>query len=330
MLELLREGLDSARDQLLVGEEPVDAELQLPDDLSAEDRRRLLERLRTDPTLPDDFYQLHLGDPPIKADVRTHQRIAAAIHAALPHALVVGEEATTDEWDAALQSREGSIIFVVDAIDGSRPYEDLTFGYGVTALVYRRLAEGDRLLMTGVANSSGFVAIYDRDGSEVRGGDITRIRPLSQPLRSDFHENTVAVLGAKPGHRSLVGPLLEDDTLTTFTTGGAPAALGLVLGRLTALIAPEAQTTWDAAFLPMLAFLGVTVIVPRPIGDPVVIELAQVLQWFGEVRRFERDDSRPIPPFVVAREPIFAGQLSRTVFPIVDEPQQEPKSSGGA
>lgn len=173
--------------------------------------------------------------------------------------------------------------------------------------------------MAGIANSSGFVAIYDRESSEVRAGDTVRVRPLSQPLRTDFQDSSVAVLGAKPGHRELVKAVLSDDRLTTFTTGGAPAALGLVLGRLGALVAPVAQTTWDAAFLPIVAFLGVTVIVPRPVGEPVVVELAQVLQWFGEVRRFERDDSRPIPPFVVARDPVLAGRLSRAVFPIVED-----------
>lgn len=303
----LRAGLAFAQGNLLSGDDPIDAENWFPEDLPTDEKARLLLLLRSDVGFSDDELRVHLGAPPIPADRQTHVLVSGMLHGSFPACYVVGEEATEEEWDAAETAGAGAIIFALDAIDGSEPYDTLTFGFSCNLLAYRREFDHDELLFAAVANSSGVVITYE-DPASVSVGTMEDLRPISQPLSDDFRPSTVAVLGATPGHRRLVQFLLDDDSLTVFTTGGAPASLGLVIGRLEALVCPRAQTTHDTAYLPMLALLGIPII----IRGGLALSFSDVRSYFSAVARRQEDrTAKPVPPFVAARNPHIAGELAR-------------------
>lgn len=324
VIEALDEAMREAQRQMLRMPTPLDADLQQPEDLPAEERRRLLTTLG----VTDLFLADHIGTPPIAADIATHRQVRAIFSKRILEAYVVGEEASIEDWDRAAGAPLGALILVLDAIDGSGPFEDLTFGYGCTALLYRREAERDTLVCAGVINSSGYLMIYDRDASQVLVGTRDDLRPILAPLHDEFHHESVALLGAKARHRELVRGVLDQQGLTVYTLGGSPAALGLAVGSLGAIVAPEAQTTWDAAFLPILSFLGLTILVPveREPGkrrEAVAIEAPQVIRYFATIERARRDDERPVPEFVVARDALLAYELFEAVL-------ASPRTSGAS
>jgi hypothetical protein len=204
----LRSGLEFAQSHLLAGGEEVDADGWHPEDLPLDERDRLLLLLQSARTFSEEDRRLQDGRPPIPADRQTHLLVANLLQQAIPGSHVVGEEATEGEWDAAESAAIGAMIFSLDAIDGSFPYETLTFGYSTNLLAYRREADHDELLFAAVANSSGILMTYE-DPASVRVGTFTDLKEISQPLRDDFTESTVAVQGADPQHRSEAGFLLD-------------------------------------------------------------------------------------------------------------------------
>jgi fructose-1,6-bisphosphatase/inositol monophosphatase family enzyme len=309
-LEAMRSGLTFAQRHLLEGEAAVDADTWYPDDLPADERDRLLLLLRTDSTFTPEDLEIHLGAEPIPADRRTHVLMSEILKRRFPSCYVVGEEATSAEWDAAMSASDGDLIFSLDAIDGSLPYDCLTFGYSTNLLAYERRDDHDELLLAAVANSSQLLAYYEAPGT-VQVGNFETSLSLTQPFVDDFRTDAVALLASTPDHRSLAAKALEDMSFTVFTTGGAPPALGLVVGRLAALAAVKPQTTHDAAFLPILAFLGVPIIT----DDGTVLTLQDVLNFFSHVARRQSDRrAHPVPRFVAARDPIFGAELARRLF----------------
>lgn len=315
----LRGGLTFAASQLLLGDQSIDADQEDPRNYPLDLKAFLLDRLaRRDETgFTEDELRRHGGRKPIPADRKTHEHMMHLILTRHPvNCFVVGEEATDEEWDAAEAAGPGAIIFTIDAIDGSLPYEALTFGYGTTLLVHVRREEGyDELLLAAVANSSGFVAIWEE--STVSAGTLNTLagaaepslavlpEPLADPV-ADTH--ALAILGATPRHRERIGAALEDDSTTVFTTGGAPAALGLIVGKLTALASTKGQTLHDAAFLPIVARLEI----PIYGAGGIMISETDILRWFRDVGRNDANMiKKPIPPFVVSRDPGYGLELAQ-------------------
>lgn len=272
----------------------------------------------------------NLGDPPIAADLDAH----GLAHRVLAESLdcpfyLVGEEATAEEWDAMLNAPEGSLVLAIDPIDGSKPFEDLGFGYGTTLLAFERREPVDALIGAAVCNSSGlYLSISARSSSgltstadDIVAGRVGRRTPVSLlGVSTSLHEDgpasrfhrSVAIVGAKPGHRRLASTLFEPsplDDLVVYNLGGAPAAVGLVLGRLGAVVCLTRQTMWDAAYLPIVASLGIPIFI---ITSNTLMRVRQsvVMEWFGRLSRESRGVD-PVPPFVIARSEEFAGHLYR-------------------
>ena len=65
----------------------------------------------------------------------------------------------------------------------------------------------------------------------------------------------------------------------------------MAIGRLDALLCPQRQATWDAAYLPALHDLGCTV----STLDTGHVDRATVVGWLERVA----PKDKPIPPFIV-------------------------------
>jgi hypothetical protein len=318
-LEAMKEGLALAATHMLQGERALDADSYESSELPVDERHRLLDDLRRryglNAAFTEDEKKRHDGLPPIPADRLTHLRMSEVIRKHIPIAFITGEEASDLEWDLAEEAPIGAIIFNLDAIDGSQPYDTLTFGYSSNVTVHIRREGEDYLLLSGVANSSGFVAIYEAgnlpgDDSVSAGTLDDALEPLSEPMVSDIREGTIAVLGAPPRHRESIRAVIDDENLTVFTTGGAPPSLGLIIGRLAALASTESQAMHDATYLPIAAWLGIPIVT----AGNITLGLREVRSFFKHVRR---DDKRKIPktvpPFVIARNPQFGFEIAKAL-----------------
>jgi hypothetical protein len=291
--------ISSAKDMIMRGEGPVDAEFEYGRNQPYEYYLDLLERL-----LGSDRDHAR---PPISAERVTFGVMRHALQEKFPDCYVVGDKAVEDELTTAAAARPGALIFSVDAIDGSLPYEVLTFGYGTSVVAYTRTDTGVQLLLCAVANSSHLAATFEAPGSVWMGDLSGQERELNSWTRRDAIENTVAVLAAEPRYRSRVDRLMSDPSLVVFTTGGAPASLGLLLGGLEALVSIEAQTVHDAAYLPIFAHQGYTILTREgPLGP---IDVRCLFESVSDDWR-----TKPIPPFIATRREESARYLEQLVF----------------
>jgi fructose-1,6-bisphosphatase/inositol monophosphatase family enzyme len=325
VLNVMRDALRFAESHLLLGEIPLDAETTGPFNLPF-DCKEELKAWVGDPSFTQENHDPQFGLPPSDADRETHNLMTRTLRRAFPDCHIVGQGAHEDEWALAEQASPGSIIFSVDAIDGSLPYDTLTFGYSTNVLAFQRTSPAQtQLLLSAVANSSHFVAVYEDPGTvsvgSLRGGPPDdkdkppELKSVTEPSRNDMRDGTVALVAAQAKHRHGASERLWADAgLTIFTTGGAPAAIGLILGRLDALVTSEAQTTHDAAYLPILAALGIPILAETTSG-PRMLGLPDVLNFFSHVAISARDRlAHPVPRFVAARTPKQAGMLSSYYF----------------
>jgi len=306
-VEALRAGLEHATSELL-DIDPVDSEAWLGSSVSDAQRDELLAALLSDCGFGDEDLQFHLGEPPIPADRRVHTVMSGVIRSKLPGAYVVGEEATTSEWDQAEKALQHAQIFTLDAIDGSVPYACLGFGFSSNIVVHQRIGVADSLLLSAVANSSGILILYYE--GQVLVGDINHPQALTiapAPLIDDPKTGSVAVLGALPRHRAMISGVLKDRAATVFTTAGAPAAAGLVVGSLESLVAQRPQTLHDAAYLPALLALKITVVTQ----DGENLELRDVESMFSRTWTTAHPrQQRPCPAFVASRNPTRAFEIA--------------------
>lgn len=298
-------GLAYARGALL-DSTSVDGDVWQSSHLTREDRDALLTSLLTDRGLEPADLAVHLGEEPIPADRKTHAVMAGLLRRHAPTCFVVGEEAREDEWQQAIDAKDGSLIITLDPIDGSVPYSSLTFGYSSNVLAHKRWRIGDSLEIGGVANSSGITALWD-NGNVFIGdvNDMDSFTIAAAPL-GEVKEGSVAVLGALPRHRARIRGVLENPGSIVFTTAGAPASLGLVAGSLESLVATTPQTLHDAAFLPALAALHLTILTEHgeSLGQP------EVLALFSRVARdSSAKGAHPCPAFVASRSPEAAHRL---------------------
>ncbi|MFI9505528.1 hypothetical protein [Nocardia sp. NPDC052566] len=343
-LDVMVEGLTFANGLLLGGNDVIDAETWDSSDIQHRKALRRLALLAEDVGLSDADLGRHPGHEPIPADRDTHVVMQHRLRILFPGCYVVGEEATEHDWWAAIGSPPGSLIFSIDALDGSTLYESFTFGYACNLLAYRRVKGNENLLMfAAVMNSSGFVACYQRDeqgalvgnvytatdialgtdtdDSAARGAAIgKRLVSITDPVVLDgFRADTVATNASDPARRRVIAPLLADKDLYVSTLGGAPAALGLVLGGLAALVCPRAQTTYDTAYLPILASLGITIYTMHEGKEGFTLGLKEVLGFFDHLAGVggawtTEGVTKPVPAFVAARNPQFGAELRRRII----------------
>ena len=318
VLKASEHGLVTAADFLLSGDGAIDTEDWTADSqLSAAESDGFLSWLM-DPKERQELF------PDIPADRATHTAINAIIHQEYPHSLVVGQKATDAEWSVAETAPDGSLIFAVDAIDGSIPYKALTFGYSTNILVFRREGASDRALMAAVSSPNGLCLLWESTSPSPAGAchvGLWHDHPLghsdwgvllADPLTTAT-KGTVAVLAADRRHRDQAAALLDDESLTVFTTGGAPASFGMALGNLESLVATRRQTLWDAAYLPALISLGIPVI---SLEDGSSLSSTGVAHMFSQMAREPANrQARPVPPFVASRTHSRASQLARMLSP---------------
>lgn len=260
-----------------------------------------------------------LGLPQIEADVTAHKLIAALIGELEPNAVVVGEEASGDAWDEWAAAEPGTIIYSVDSIDGSAPYDSLSFGYSSNLLMYVRQPDRtDALVMSIVVNSSRLVLVYQVPNRvTVSYANTIQRTPLDEPVVApdDVRAGFTAVVGAQPAARRRAAVLLDttrswglptlryggvdhhDPPLTVFTTGGAPVTLGLALGKLDAIVFTQHQTIHDAAGVPALLALGL-----KAHGRSGPIESRALLEEFNLLDRPNSAGYKPIEPLVICRD----------------------------
>lgn len=297
MIGAARWAAATASHELLRGDEPVEASRWHGSGLPPSEVDALLTALGEATAFTQHDHMLHLGQPQIPADRATHSILSEYLKLHNPAAVVVGEEATAAEWEEVAAASAGAEIFVLDAIDGSGPFEDLTFGFGST-IIHLNKVDGGGFRYNGslTSNASGFYVVQDRldvfVGNAIQATAQDALQ-IGAPLRSDT-SHALALVSARPDHRSRLRAALDWDhpaDYRMYTTGGAPAALGIAIGRLDAIVCPAPQATWDAAYLPALADLGCAIALP----DGRRIDRQEAVTWLEMLS----PKSKPIPPFIV-------------------------------
>lgn len=270
-----------------------------------------------------------LGHSQTEFDVVAHLLAAEALTRILPGSVVVGEEATVAAWDAAQTTRPGDYIWLLDAIDGSNLQDTVGFGFSSNVILYRVVGEGRADPVAGiVVTASSLMAswvgprlvtvAYLSAGRQGRHAPDTRVLDAPIVAACDVRQGYVAVAGAEPDRRALVMPLLQSTSLTVLSAGGAPAAAGLLLGRLSALILPEASTRHDA--VPLLALAAGQGMSFVAISDEREFADDEVRQLFSNVERpkvagTDNPRYRPVPPMVIARRRDHAHHLASALRP---------------
>lgn len=272
-----------------------------------------------------------VGLEQIEADIKIHGIVEEAILADEPNALVVGEEALSSAWDAWEAAPAGTVIYSVDAIDGSSPYDSLSFGFSTNLLMYVRQQDGtDILTLAIVMNSSRLGLVYITPNSVSPAYLDGRRDPLTEPAfgDEDVRHGFCAVVGASPGQRRLAAQILdttlkwdlpplssggkveEDPPLTVFTLGGAPATWGIAMGKLAAFVCPFAQTVHDTAGVPALLALGLKAFGPG--GEPY--DNRELLGRFNQLARPTSEHYQPIPPLVIGRSERLASLIASRLW----------------
>ena len=221
----------------------------------------------------------------------------------------------------------------LDALDGSALFDTVTYGHGATAGLYRAGHGGAvELLYTVTVNSTGLALVYlaRHDavfvGSAGAEGTFRRITATDLWPVENIRHDVVACVAASPRHRELVAPLFATDVdwplpgretpphagLTVVTTGGAPAAIGLVVARLAALVLPNPQTLHDAA--PMLALAALEIPTFDERGIPVSYPALKA--QFHELARPDAGHAayHPVPRLVFSRRPELGRLLAERIF----------------
>jgi len=272
-----------------------------------------------------------IGLAQIDADVKAHGIIEQMILADEPDAVIVGEEAKSPAWDAWEAAAPGTVIYSVDSIDGSSPYDSLSFGFSTNLLMYIRQQDGtDALVMSIVMNSSRLGLVFQTPNSVAPAYMDERRETLAEPAfpEEDVRPGFCAVVAATPRQRRLAAPLLdttagwglpalssggevyEDPPLTVFTLGGAPATWGIAMGKLDAYICPFAQTVHDTAGVPALLALGLKAF--GPAGIPY--DSRDLLARFNQLSRPKSGNYQPIPPLVIARSEDLARRIAEALW----------------
>lgn len=259
----------------------------------------LLDRL-TEPPLDDQDW--HLGDPASQLDVQAHRRMKADILDEFPRAFVAGEEATPFENHEAENAPPGSLVYLLDAIDGSEHADCFGFGFSSNVAAFEiQRDQSARLVCSLVVNSSRQCLGYSRSNGAFFGtvDDLKSTGDFNRAV--DDERIVVSIVGAKPNtrYREAALSIMESTDFRVYTTGGAPMGPGMAMGRLDALVHPEYHPAWDATHLPALAALG---------GNILSLENGSLL--FAEtiarrmcLRRYQGDTGakKVMPPTVIAR-----------------------------
>lgn len=322
-LEAMRRAIEFARAHFAEPPASLDAEATHPDNMPADQRSRVLAALHKGGIEADPYLTDHPGDAPTAADILTHQEIVSVLRLHYPGAYFAGEEATKEENERAMAAPPESHIFVIDAIDGSEQHEALSFGFSTNILVFRRTAaertvkiaqRHDQLLLAATLNSSMICLGWDHATRSAFAGDAVDTNNMHEWQHEEVKDNVIAVVGAKESapYRPVMMELLKDPALRVYGAGGAPAAPGLGLGNLGAMVHPRAHASWDSPELPALALLGAN-IVPLNQRDFSILGFDDITALIGRPDYLTKST---IPPIVVTRNLALAVTLHERLGPL--------------
>lgn len=262
-------------------------------------------------------------------DRRCHEHLMNSLFETYPGCVVVGEEATTAEWDERYKQHPvGTRLFVLDSIDGSAPHDSLGFGFSVNVLMYVKTEEEVFELALMLITTSSGISI-----AECFDTDRVYIRNLIDPYSTDIlisephvplsavRSGFTAVVGALPEARRRAAALMDttkgwglpdlkvggfdhvDPPLSIFTTGGAPVTAGLALLHLDAMVTTDWSTVHDACGLLALVTLGIPA---YWIDTQERINLGELKGLFSDPQQPPYGESarayKPIGPHVVCRD----------------------------
>ncbi|MCM0616546.1 hypothetical protein MOD31_10970 [Paenarthrobacter sp. TYUT067] len=284
--------------------------------MPAHDRWRHLERLikAANPRLSD------IGLAQTDNDVAAHVLISEKLRERVPGSIVVGEEASERDWAKCGAAPAGTLVWQLDAIDGSALQDTVGFGYSANVILYRKVegAPAEPVVSVTVTSSSTMMAwVYT---GQVGASHLNSIDPhtgepmileLLEPVKSveQVREGWVAVVAAQAKDRAKVRPLFETD-LSIMTLGGAPALPGLLLEKLAAIVIPSPQTRHDAPLLPLASHMGMHFI---DIATGENYSDADVRAFFAGIAHPNDVDYKPVPAMVISRDLLFGIELANII-----------------
>lgn len=281
--------------------------------MSAHDRRRYLQQLieAADPR------ESRWGMAQTMNDLAAHLLMSLELKKLIPGSLVVGEEASKAEWNKCAAAPPGTLVWNLDAIDGSALQDTVGYGYSANVILYRKRKglPAEPLMAVVVTSSSTMIGwIYT---GQVGAAHLNSVDPhtggpmlleLVEPVKAldQLRDGWVAVVAAQAKDRVLLRSLFDSE-LSIMTLGGAPALPGLLLEKLAAVVIPSPQTRHDAPLLPLAAQMGLHFI---DIRSGKIYTDAEVRGFFPGLARPEDPDYKPIPAMVISRELLFGIELA--------------------
>lgn len=326
------DNIDAACDQLL-SPEPHQLDDARHDDVSSEYREHVLNVV--DSQFGDEPKLSKIGQPAIVEDAKSHKRIRQLLDstdiAQLNAAILVGEEAGRKAWDAAMDAPEGTMVIDVDPIDGSSNYDSMAFGFSTNILAYVKTGRGKnfQLIVAMVTGGHHSVAWQLGNKVSVRSRRSPLFNEITEPIAKVPRDGYISSVAAMPHHRAKVASLLEtpsdaswnlpfyesggkqfhDPTPAVYTMGGAPATIGLAIGRCSAAVTTSPQTIHDTAGVPAMLALNL------PIFDASgPVDRVALMELFNQLDSADSDNYTPIPPLVIGRDPQFAAQVAERIF----------------
>jgi hypothetical protein len=229
-----------------------------------------------------------------------------------------------------MEAPAGTMVVDVDPIDGSSNYDAMTYGFSTNMLAYMKTAPGKHFeLVVAMVTGSHHSVAWQLNNKVVIRSRKRGFVEITEPISKVPREGYVAAVAAMPHHRAKIAPLLEtasdpswslplyetggkqfhDPTPTVNTMGGAPATIGLAIGRCSLSVTTSPQTIHDTAGLPALLALNL------PIWDENgPVDRVALMELFNQLDSPGSDNYTPIPPLVIGRDPKFVAQAAERTF----------------
>ncbi|NQV07167.1 hypothetical protein HQ535_11485 [bacterium] len=240
-------------------------------------------------------YQGHPGDPGHKIDGRARYAMSISINQSFAGQVhIAGEEDL-----GTLTPAHGELVFVPDALDGTRSARDVGADFSSTGLLYIYNVHTNRYVLLGLAvASAGFIVTWTRDKVVHIGS--TSMPPDTDTILSDVaappDPTITAIVAAKLEDRLRWKSVLTDRELSVvYNTGGGPRTYGLLRLELASILSDRPQAPWDVPqVLPTIDAGGVVLD-----ADGRQITREEALSWF-EAYRPDAEHLKPIPPHIAA------------------------------
>ncbi|WP_071288993.1 hypothetical protein [Mycolicibacterium llatzerense] len=275
-----------------------------------------------------------IGQPPIAEDSIAHQRIRKLFgDSQIPHlqrAIVVGEEAGRGAWDAAMEAPQGAMVVSIDPIDGSSNYDSLGHGFSTNMCVYVKTAGGKNYqLVLSMVTGDHHCVVWQIGNKVFVRSRKGRFVQIDEPIAKVPRDGYIAAVAAMAHHRARVAQLMEtasdpswrlplyetggrqfhDPAPAVYTMGGAPATIGLAIGRISAAVTTSPQTIHDTAGVPALLALNL------PMYDAEgPVDRAALMARFNQLDSPDSQNYTPIPPLVIGRDEKFVALVAERTF----------------